>query len=63
MLIAEGRTKPLTAKAVYVGPPDNRRKSRCRTRTADIIQGGESMSPDLLKPFLDKVGQAKGGTA
>ena len=58
-----GRTKPLTAKAVYVGPPDNRRKSRFRTRTADVILGGESINPDMLRPFLDKVGQAKGGTA
>ncbi len=58
-----GRTKPLTAKAVYVGPPDNRRKSRFRTRTADVIIGGESINPDMLRPFLDKVGQAKGGSA
>lgn len=58
-----GRTKPLTAKAVYVGPPDNRRKTRFRTRTADVIQGGETINPDLLKPFLDTVNQAKGGAA
>ena len=56
-----GRTKPLTAKAVYVGPPDNRRKSRFRTRTADVIQGGESIDGSQLKPFLDKVSQSKGG--
>ena len=56
-----GRTKPLTAKAVYVGPPDNRRKSRFRTRTADVIQGGESIDGSQLKPFLDKVNQSKGG--
>ena len=58
-----GRTKPLTAKAVYVGPPDNRRKTRFRTRTADVIQGGETINPDLLKPFLDTVNQAKAGAA
>ena len=58
-----GRTKPLTAKAVYVGPPENRRKSRFRTRTADVIQGSESINAEALKPFLDKVGAAKGGEA
>jgi len=58
-----GRTKPLTAKAVYVGPPENRRKSRFRTRTADVIQGGETIDTEALKPFLDKVGAAKGGAA
>jgi len=58
-----GRTKPLTAKAVYVGPPDNRRKSRFRTRTADVIHGGETIDAEQLNPFLAKVGDAKGGNA
>ena len=58
-----GRTKPLTAKAVYVCPPDNRRKSRFRTRTADVIHGGETIDAEQLNPFLAKVGDAKGGNA
>ncbi len=58
-----GRTKPLIAKAVYVGPPENRRKTRFRTRTADVIQGGNSINPDDLKPFLEKMKQTKGGAA
>jgi len=58
-----GRTKPLIAKAVYVGPPENRRKTRFRTRTADVIQGGNSINPDDLKPFLEKMKQTKGDAA
>ncbi|MBC8245017.1 MAG: toll/interleukin-1 receptor domain-containing protein [Verrucomicrobia bacterium] len=58
-----GRVKPLTAKAVYVGPPENRRKTRFRTRTAEVIQGGESINPDELKPFLAKMKQPKGASA
>ena len=58
-----GRTKPLIAKAVYVGLPENRRKTRFRTRTADVIQGRNSINPDDLKPFLEKMKQTKGGAA
>ena len=56
-----GRSKPLTAKAVYVAPPDNRRKTRFRTRTAEVIQAGNSINPDELKPFLGKINRPKGG--
>ena len=58
-----GRTKPLIAKAVYVGLPENRRKTRFRTRTADVIQGRNSINSDDLKPFLEKMKQTKGGAA
>ena len=58
-----GRTKPLTAKAVYVAPPDNRRKARFRTRTADVIQGGNSINPDDFKSFFEKMNQTKRGAA
>ena len=50
-----GREKPLTAKAVYVGPPDNRRKSRFRTRNAEVIQGSASFEGSHLSTFLNSV--------
>ncbi len=50
-----GRDKPLTANAVYVGPPDNRRKSRFRTRNAEVIQGNASFEGSQPSTFLNSV--------
>ena len=53
-----GRACPLTARAVYVGPPDNCRKQRFRTRSAQVLAGGAVPDGDVLKEFLSQVDQA-----
>lgn len=47
-----GRKSPLSAKAVYVAPPEDPRKQRLRTHEALVLQGGETFDPHSLEPFL-----------
>lgn len=59
-LPAYGRTKPLLAKAVYVGSPESPAKERFRTLEAPIIMSPKMFSTEPLKPFLTQLEQAKG---
>ncbi|MEM7385792.1 MAG: hypothetical protein AAF514_12680, partial [Verrucomicrobiota bacterium] len=55
-----GRKQPLDAQAIYIAPPDNRRKDRFRTRRAMVLRGGEEFDPSTLQPFLAKLGPPAG---
>jgi hypothetical protein len=48
-----GRLKPWLAKAVYVAPPATPAKERFRTHDAVVIRGGETVSEQPLRPFLE----------
>jgi len=53
-----GRGKPWAAKAVYVAPPDDRRKARFRTHIAAVIrQSGPFEVTSELREFTDQAKQ------
>jgi hypothetical protein len=52
---AFGRTKPITAKAVLVGPPDTPTKSRFRTHEALVIIQRGAFDPAAMQPFLSQL--------
>lgn len=59
-----GRTKPMLAKCVYVGPNETPDKQGFRTHDALVIKNYDAFSPASLTPFLDQFSQsqtAKGG--
>lgn len=59
-----GRTKPMLAKCVYVGPNETPDKQGFRTHDAVVIKNYDAFSPASLAPFLDQFSQsqpAKGG--
>jgi len=56
-----GRAKPFGAQAVYIAPPEDRRKERFRSHVAQIVirQGGNTFGPAAdLDSFVERV---KGG--
>jgi len=53
-----GRERPMTAKGVFLAPPDKPWKQRYRTHDATVIKQAADFDPESLKPF---VGQVKGG--
>jgi hypothetical protein len=42
-------------QAVYLAPPDHRRKERFRTRSADVIREVAGFQPALLEPFANRL--------
>ncbi len=59
-----GRSKPMLAKCVYVGPNETPDKQTFRTHDAVVIKNFSAFSPDSLTPFLNQFSQpqtAKGG--
>jgi hypothetical protein len=50
-----GRVKPWLAQAVYLAPPDHRRKERFRTRSADVIRQGAGFQSSLLEAFVKRM--------
>lgn len=54
-----GRSKPISAKAVYVSAPVTKEKERFHTREAFVIRNFEAFSPEVLNPFLDQFEDAK----
>jgi serine/threonine protein kinase len=50
-----GRTKPWLAQAVYLAPPEHRRKERFRTRSAEVIRESGGFAPGLLEGFVSQV--------
>jgi hypothetical protein len=47
-----GRTKPLTAKAVLIAPPEDRRKSRFKTHFAEVLTQPGDFDAAVLAPFI-----------
>ncbi len=56
---ALGRAAPLLAQAIYVAPPETPQKARLRTRQAIVLQQQGSFESASLKPFLDRIVQAR----
>lgn len=52
---AFGRKRPITAKAVLVGPPDNPAKGRFRTHEALVINQRGTFDPAAMQPFLSQL--------
>ena len=56
-----GRTKPLAATGLYLGPPVTARKKVFRTQLVNtVIQGFDGPSGDALAPFLDRLAKGPG---
>jgi hypothetical protein len=57
-----GRTRALSARAVYVGAPHSVAKTRFRTHKVPlVIQNFENFRPDALQPFVNAVRETNGG--
>ncbi len=52
---AFGRKKPITAKAILVGPPDTPVKARFRTHEALVIHQRGTFDPAAMQPFLSQL--------
>ncbi|HAB16128.1 MAG TPA: TIR domain-containing protein [Verrucomicrobiota bacterium] len=50
-----GRTKPFSGVLVCVVPPEDKVKPRFRTHAAEVVRLGETLQPELLAPFVQKV--------
>jgi hypothetical protein len=56
--------QPIAHQAVYVAPPQDRRKDRFRTLSVEMIrQPGESFNPRLLVAFVEKIKFGKQASA
>jgi hypothetical protein len=55
-----GRTKPLLAKAIYIGAPVTPAKERFRTLEATVIKQHYEFALDVLEPFLKQISATKG---
>jgi TIR domain len=49
-----GRNPPVLAKAVYIAPPYNERKNEVETLEAIVLREGETFSPGMIEPFMQK---------
>jgi hypothetical protein len=59
-----GRTKPMSAKCIYIGPNETEHKRDFRTHDAVVIKNFDNFSPASLTPLLAQFAQtqsAKGG--
>lgn len=59
-LAGYGRTKPLLAKAIFVGAPASPLKERFRTLEAIVIRCTERFTPEPLRPLLAQLEVTKG---
>lgn len=59
-LAGYGRTKPLLAKAIYIGAPSTPVKERFRTHEATVIRQNYDFAPQILEPFLQQISAVKG---
>jgi hypothetical protein len=55
-----GRARPMLAKAIYIAGPQTPVKRNVRDLEAVVIKGFEGFRPELLAPFLEKVGRGAG---
>lgn len=54
--VGYGRENPIGVQAVYIAPPDDRRKERYRSHQAGVIRGGESFAPSAeLDEFVGQI--------
>lgn len=56
-----GRTTPLLAKGVYIGPPEHPAKGCFKTLEALVIKDYGEFNPSALEPFLTQINKAKRG--
>jgi hypothetical protein len=57
-----GRTEPMAARAIYLGPPDASWKQEFETpRSLSAIKGVEGFSPESLAPILGQLRRGGGG--
>jgi hypothetical protein len=59
-----GRSRPFQARAVYIGPPEDRRKERFKSHVTDLVirQESGSFSPSAeLEAFVARVRSGHGG--
>lgn len=61
-LAGYGRTTPLLAKGIFISAPRTDAKERIRDHEAVIIKNYEGFSPESLKPFLERMRQARGAS-
>jgi hypothetical protein len=57
-----GRSTPMRAKAIYLGPPGSATKQSFRSHDATVIKHFAAFSPDVLQPFVAQLSSAKGAT-
>ncbi len=57
-----GRTKPFSARTVFVTGQMTTPKKRFRTHEAEVIQHFEPFSRDVLLPFISKIQSGNGGS-
>jgi hypothetical protein len=51
-----GREAPIEFQAVYIAPPDDRRKERYRSHQAGVIRGAEEFAPSAeLDEFIGQI--------
>ena len=50
-----GRQPPVTAKAIYIASPSNEHKNELETLEAMVLRAGETFSPAVVAPFVQKV--------
>jgi len=55
-----GRERPISAKGIWVAPPDTAQKQRLRTREAVVMNQQERFSAGPLGPFLSTLGEGDG---
>ena len=55
----EHKTKPLAGIALFLGPPDSRRKQRLRALDMQVIQSFEQIEPQLLQEFISELGRCQ----
>jgi len=55
-----GRERPISAKGIWVAPPDTPQKQRLRTREAVVMNQQERFSAGPLGPFLGTLGDGDG---
>lgn len=56
-----GRSKPVIAKAFYIGGEATPQKERFRSNEALVLKHYGGFSADAVAPFLDKIMRARGG--
>jgi len=54
-----GRERPISAKGIWVAPPDTPQKQRLRTREAVVMNQPDGFSAGLLGPFLSTLGDGE----
>jgi hypothetical protein len=51
-----GRTKPLLARGIFIGPPMNDEKAHYRSHETVVVKWAPQLSQQMFEPFLDLLG-------